>query len=78
MIDKYKRLIMEVVPNVPGAKTSYGALLVGVDLYLNELGYSIKKKDFMLALEQLSKEQCLVYFNKSDIRPTQYGLLKYE
>ena len=78
MIDRYKRLVMEVVPNEPGRKTDFDTVLAGVSMYCGELGTITDHEILERALFCLHEEQSLVYFSPSDIRPTQYGLLKYE
>lgn len=78
MIGRYKRLVMEVVPNEPGGKTDFDTVFAGVGLYCRELGTVTDRDILEKALISLHDEQSLVYFSSSDIRPTQYGLLKYE
>lgn len=76
-IDRCKRLIMESIPNEAGRKTNYVSLSNDVSLYCSELGYKVIEKDITEALICLHEEQCLVYFGPADIRPTQFGLNKY-
>ena len=78
MIGRYKRLVMEVVPSEPGGKTDFDTVFAGVGLYCRELGTVTDRDVLEKALISLHDEQSLVYFSLSDIRPTQYGLLKYE
>jgi len=76
-LDRYKRLIMESVPSVPGQRITYDSLRSDVKMYCSDLGHNVADNTFKHALESLHVEQCIVYFNSLDIRPTQYGLNKY-
>tara|TARA_B100000963_G_C22289466_1_gene520743 strand:+ start:220 stop:429 length:210 start_codon:yes stop_codon:yes gene_type:complete len=69
---------MEVVPSEPGRKTDFDTVFAGVGMYCNELGTLVDRDILEKSLLSLHEEQSLVYFSPSDIRPTQYGLLKYE
>ena len=75
--NRVRRLIMESVPNEAGKRTTYNALFFNVASYCNELGFDLASDAFLTALKGLQKDQCLVYFNENNIKPTQYGLNKY-
>ena len=68
---------METVPSVPAGRTTYEALYRGVSSYCSDLGITFDGLVFDDALEKLEEEQCLVYFDKNDVRPTTHGLLKF-
>jgi hypothetical protein len=69
---------MESLPFEPGKQTTYKAVYSDVGRYCHDLSIQIDKTSFERALKLLHVEQCLVYFNNSDIRPTQYGLNRYK
>ena len=77
MIDKYKRLIMESVPCIPAKQTTYQNLYCSVHSYCGDLGIPFITLVFDDAIEELEREQCLVYFDRNDVRPTCYGLSKF-
>jgi hypothetical protein len=78
MILRIKRLIMESVPYEAGKRTNYNSLYSNVDSYCNELGYTLNKDMFNYALRTLHDEQAIVVFSNDNIKPTQYGLNKYQ
>ena len=74
---RIRGLIMESIPNEAGRTTTYSALFSDVASYCSELQLSINSDLFWTELSRLHQEQCLVYFNENNIKPTQYGLNKY-
>lgn len=74
---RIRGLIMESIPNEAGRSTTCSALFSDVASYCSELQIPINSDIFYRALSRLHQEQCLVYFNENNIKPTQYGLDKY-
>lgn len=72
------KLIMESVPYEAGSRTDYSTLYYDVNSYCNELGCSLNKESFNYALKNLHNEQSIVFSSNDVIRPTQYGLNKYQ
>jgi hypothetical protein len=68
---------MECLPYASGGTTTYSALYSDVSAYCTDLGIQIAPEAFEDVLATLHKEQCLAYFRKSKIQPTQFGLNKY-
>lgn len=73
----YKRMIMEVVPSAPGRKTNFDTILGGVSHYCSELDREVSLEDFRAALRELKYDQCICVFSDDDIRPTNFGLIRY-
>jgi len=68
---------MESVPNVPAGQTTYEALHRNVRLYCDDLGISFDGITLDDALAELEQEQCIVYFDENDVRPTNHGLVRF-
>ena len=68
---------MESVPNVPARQTTYETLYCDVRLYCNDLGIPFDGIAFDDAIDELQQEQCIVYFDKNYIQPSNFGLLKF-
>jgi len=68
---------MESLPYASGGATTYSALYSDVSAYCADLGIQIAPETFEDVLTTLHEEQCLAYFRKSKIQPTQFGLNKY-
>lgn len=78
MILKIMRLIMESVPYEAGRQTDYHTLYSSVDSYCKDLGLTLSYDTFKYAIRSLHNEQSIVVFSKNNIKPTQYGLNKYQ
>jgi hypothetical protein len=68
---------MESLPYAPGGSTTYTTLFADVSAHCSDLGITLTPEGFDQSLEILHSEQCLAYFRKSKIQPTQFGLNKY-
>ncbi len=78
MIFKIMRLIMESVPYEAGRQTDYRTLYSSVDSYCGDLGIVLNSDIFRYAIKNLHNEQSIVIFSDDNIKPTQYGLNKYQ
>ena len=78
MMLRIMRLIMESVPYEAGRQTDYSALYSSVDSYCHDLGITLNHDLFKYAIRSLHNEQSIVAFSDCDIRPTQYGINKYQ
>lgn len=69
---------MEVIPNEPGRKTDFDSIFGAVRHYCVELGCEmIDTQMIEHALRDLKREQSVCVFSEDDIRPTNFGLIKY-